>query len=136
MSWASFHYELDGVEHLDDMGQSVSAEELCAAMAAGEDTTTSQVDVEQYVDHFERFTRLRPAHGLSRGPARQRNDVRRPLRVVLCTDICVISNALLIHATLPEVDATVNPALCAGVTPASHQVALSTMQIRQIGIAG
>lgn len=54
----------------------------------------------------------------------------------LCTDICATSNALLIHATLPEVDVAVNPALCAGVTPASHQAALSTMQMCQIAIAG
>ncbi|MEG1633981.1 MAG: isochorismatase family cysteine hydrolase, partial [Oscillospiraceae bacterium] len=46
----------------------------------------------------------------------------------LCTDICVISNALLIKAFLPEAEIIVDAACCAGVTPASHQTALSAMK--------
>lgn len=50
----------------------------------------------------------------------------------LCTDICVVSNALLIKATLPEVPVLVNPRLCAGVTPAAHEAALATMRSCQV----
>lgn len=52
----------------------------------------------------------------------------------VCTDICVISNALLIKANLPEADICVDSALCAGVTPANHAAALQTMQSCQITV--
>lgn len=52
----------------------------------------------------------------------------------LCTDICVISNALLIKAYLPEVPVVVDAACCAGVTPQSHQNALEAMKVCQIQI--
>lgn len=52
----------------------------------------------------------------------------------LCTDICVISNALLIKAYLPEVKITVDSACCAGVTPDSHNNALSAMKMCQIEV--
>lgn len=52
----------------------------------------------------------------------------------LCTDICVISNALLIKAFLPEVKIIVDAACCAGVTPESHRNALLAMQICQISV--
>jgi nicotinamidase/pyrazinamidase len=52
--------------------------------------------------------------------------------VGLCTDICVISNALLIKAFLPEIEVSVDPACCAGVTPESHEAALKTMASCQI----
>ena len=51
----------------------------------------------------------------------------------LCTDICVVSNALLLKATMPEVPISVDPACCAGVTPESHEAALLTMQMCQVG---
>ena len=51
----------------------------------------------------------------------------------LCTDICVVSNALLLKATMPEVKISVDPACCAGVTPESHEAALLTMQMCQVG---
>lgn len=54
--------------------------------------------------------------------------------VGLCTDICVISNALLIKAYAPEVAITVDAACCAGVTPESHEIALSAMKMCQISI--
>ena len=57
-------------------------------------------------------------------------------RVGLCTDICVISNALLIKARLPEVPVSVDPDCCAGVTPQSHETALAAMKMCQIGIGG
>ena len=52
--------------------------------------------------------------------------------VGLCTDICVISNALLVKAFLPEVPVIVDAACCAGVTPESHQRALEAMKVCQI----
>lgn len=52
----------------------------------------------------------------------------------VCTDICVISNALLIKATLPEADLVVDSALCAGVTPALHEAALAVMRSCQIDV--
>ena len=52
----------------------------------------------------------------------------------LCTDICVISNALLTKAFLPEVPVTVDASCCAGVTPESHENALNAMKICQIQI--
>lgn len=50
----------------------------------------------------------------------------------LCTDICVISNALLLKAFLPEVPVCVDAACCAGVTPKSHKNALEAMKMCQI----
>ncbi|MDE5951079.1 MAG: cysteine hydrolase [Acetatifactor sp.] len=50
----------------------------------------------------------------------------------VCTDICVVSNALTIKAHLPEVPIYVDPACCAGVTPQAHEAALATMKSCQI----
>ena len=52
----------------------------------------------------------------------------------LCTDICVVSNALLLKAALPEMPLFVDAACCAGVTPESHEAALTTMKFCQITI--
>ena len=52
----------------------------------------------------------------------------------LCTDICVISNAMLIKAFAPESKITVHADLCAGVTPESHDIALKAMKACQINI--
>ena len=52
--------------------------------------------------------------------------------VGLCTDICVISNAMLAKATLPEVPVSVIADCCAGVTPESHERALEAMKTCQI----
>ena len=54
--------------------------------------------------------------------------------VGVCTDICVISNAMLIKAFDPEVLVQVDSACCAGVTPESHQNALNAMKQCQIEI--
>ena len=54
--------------------------------------------------------------------------------VGLCTDICVISNAMLIKAALPEITVRVRGELCRGVTPESHDTALSAMRACQIEI--
>ncbi len=52
----------------------------------------------------------------------------------LCTDICVISNALLLKASFPEVPIAVDEKCCAGVTPAKHDAAIETMKSCQIDI--
>lgn len=54
--------------------------------------------------------------------------------VGLCTDICVVSNAMLIKAALPEIDVKVVADACAGVTPETHAAALTTMKMCQIEI--
>lgn len=54
--------------------------------------------------------------------------------VGLCTDICVVSNALLLKAAFPEVTIRVDAACCAGVTPESHRAALQTMKMCQIEV--
>lgn len=56
--------------------------------------------------------------------------------VGLCTDICVVSNALILKATFPEVEITVDAGCCAGVTPKSHQAALETMLMCQVNVVG
>ncbi len=52
----------------------------------------------------------------------------------LCTDICVISNAMLIKASLPETQIIVDAACCAGVSPESHLRALDAMKMCQIQV--
>jgi len=52
----------------------------------------------------------------------------------LCTDICVVSNALIIKAAFPNANVRVDKTCCAGVTPESHEAALTTMRMCQIDI--
>jgi len=52
----------------------------------------------------------------------------------LCTDICVVSNALILKANFPEIDIYIDAACCAGVTPETHNAALTTMKMCQIEI--
>lgn len=54
----------------------------------------------------------------------------------LCTDICVVANALLLKAFLPEASISVNASCCAGVTPELHEAALTVMRSCQIDIIG
>lgn len=61
----------------------------------------------------------------------------RPERVELiglCTDICVVSNALGVKAVLPETCVVVDASCCAGVTPRSHDAAVQTMKSCQIDV--
>ncbi len=52
----------------------------------------------------------------------------------LCTDICVISNVMILKAKLPEVPITVDASCCAGVTPQSHANALEAMKMCQVEV--
>ncbi len=54
--------------------------------------------------------------------------------VGLCTDICVVSNALILKASYPEIEISVDSRCCAGVTPATHSAALETMKMCQINV--
>lgn len=56
--------------------------------------------------------------------------------VGLCTDICVISNAMILKAIYPEIPIVVDASCCAGVTPESHKNALEAMKMCQIEIRG
>ena len=52
----------------------------------------------------------------------------------LCTDICVVSNALIIKATFPDAHVKVDGSCCAGVTPETHEAALKTMGMCQVEV--
>ncbi|MCL2357958.1 MAG: cysteine hydrolase [Defluviitaleaceae bacterium] len=52
----------------------------------------------------------------------------------LCTDICVVSNAIMLKNFLPGTEITVNEKCCAGVTPQSHTEAINTMKMCQINV--
>ena len=54
--------------------------------------------------------------------------------VGLCTDICVLSNALLCKAVMPEVPIMVDASCCAGVTPETHRAALTAMASCQVAV--
>ena len=54
--------------------------------------------------------------------------------VGLCTDICVVSNALMLKAFMPEVKISVDSSCCAGVTVEKHEAALETMRSCQINV--
>ena len=54
----------------------------------------------------------------------------------LCTDICVVSNALILKAKLPETRVTVDANCCAGTTEEGHNAALLTMKTCQVNILG
>ncbi len=54
--------------------------------------------------------------------------------VGLCTDICVVSNALILRAYFPDMKITVQSDCCAGVTPKTHEAALETMKMCQIDV--
>lgn len=55
ISYICFHYELDGVNHLDDLGQSIDFKDFYHRMATGSDTKTSQVNADEYEEYFRGF---------------------------------------------------------------------------------
>ena len=54
----------------------------------------------------------------------------------LCTDICVVSNALILRADYPDTEITVDASCCAGTTPENHKAALQVMKSCQINVIG
>lgn len=65
---------------------------------------------------------------------KENKELERVTFIGLCTDICVISNALVTKAFLPEVKVMVEEKCCAGVTPESHKNALEAMKMCQVEI--
>ncbi|MCR5671685.1 MAG: cysteine hydrolase [Butyrivibrio sp.] len=62
---------------------------------------------------------------------------KEPVEIELigvCTDVCVVSNAIMLKAFMPEVEISVDSACCAGVTPQKHKAALETMRSCQINV--
>ncbi len=62
VKYICFHYELDGVEYPDDLGQTIGFEDFYARMAAGADTRTSQVNADEFEAYFEPF--LKDGHDI------------------------------------------------------------------------
>ena len=67
-------------------------------------------------------------------PHWDRENLEQVELVGLCTDICVVSNALIIKAMFPDAEVSVDPRCCAGVTPETHEAALATMKMCQIQV--
>ena len=64
----------------------------------------------------------------------EEDDIKEITFLGVCTDICIISNAILAKATLPEVTVKVVADCCAGVSPETHKTALEAMKLCQIDI--
>lgn len=81
----------------------------------------------------------KPAFGSAELPAvlkkmADSKDIEEIEFIGVCTDICVISNAMIVKAAFPEVPIVITADCCAGVTPASHENALSAMAVCQMKI--
>ncbi len=68
------------------------------------------------------------------GVLKNESDIESITFVGLCTDICVISNAMVVKAFYPEIPLIVDAKACAGVTPQSHKTALEAMKMCQITV--
>lgn len=79
------------------------------------------------------FGSLKLAEAVGEIAEKEKSEVTLEL-VGLCTDICVVSNALLLKAYFPELEIAVDSRCCAGVTPRSHEAALETMRMCQIDV--
>lgn len=55
LSYICFHFELDGRQYLDDLGESVPFDQFYQAMADGAETRTSQINAEEFIEYFEPF---------------------------------------------------------------------------------
>ncbi len=55
INYICFHYKLNGIDYPDDLGQTVPFEEFYKRMDSGEDTQTSQINVTEYLEYFEKF---------------------------------------------------------------------------------
>lgn len=64
----------------------------------------------------------------------EREGIDEIVMVGVCTDICVVSNALIFKALMPEVKITVDASCCAGTTPENHKAALQIMKSCQVNV--
>lgn len=92
---------------------------------SGELDTTNCICVEKGTFGWLHWDETKESNGL---------EMKEIELVGLCTDICVVSNALILKAMFPEAEITVDAELCAGVTPDSHEAALQTMKMCQINV--
>lgn len=95
--------------------------------------------VQEALDAKEYITIRKPTFGSTRLVEMLNDCDQKNTEVTLiglCTDICVVSNAMLLKAFYPEMDITVDASCCAGVTPSSHDAALTTMKMCQIDVIG
>ena len=95
---------------------------------------SSRIPVEEDPVIFEKPTFGSKELGSYLAKLDQKEEIEEIEVIGLCTDICVISNALLIKAFLPETKISVDSSCCAGVTPQSHENALEAMKMCQINI--
>lgn len=122
----------------------------------GEDYLTSQEGKKLPVPHCIRGTKGWQLHPLIEAQRREdsvdkpvfgsaalgqmlyEDNKRDPIRSIeligLCTDICVISNAMILRAFLPETEIIVDASCCAGVSPQSHRTALEAMKACQVRV--
>lgn len=99
-------------------------------------TSHAAIDAGKSVSVFQKdtFGSVDLGHYLADLSIRNKQQIDEVILVGLCTDVCVISNALLIKAFLPETEITVDASCCAGVTVESHKTALAAMKTCQINV--
>ena len=95
---------------------------------------TSAIEIPEGARIFDKETFGSVGLGEALLKENEKSEISEIELVGLCTDICVISNAFLLKAYLPECEISVNSALCRGVTDESHKKALSAMAACQIKI--
>ena len=98
------------------------------------DIACAMYNAQHHIEYFRKDTFGSYDLGIYLARQNKYQPIDEVVLVGLCTDICVISNALLIKAFLPEVKITVDASCCAGVSPESHENALRAMKMCQINI--
>ena len=79
----------------------------------------------------------KPTFGYTRWAEQFKDSSSSKIEIIgVCTDICVISNALMLKAFFPEIEITVDASCCAGVVPETHMAALTVMKSCQINVIG
>ena len=79
----------------------------------------------------------KPTFGYTRWAEQFKDSSSSKIEIIgVCTDICVISNALMLKAFFPEIEITVDASCCAGVTPDKHRSAMEVMKSCQIEVIG
>lgn len=104
----------------------------------GTDGWQLNADIQKALDGRDYIAVEKPAFGsvdLPKLIEKEANGEEFEIELIgLCTDICVVSNALLLKANFPEAPIAVDSSCCAGVTPQAHKSALDTMKSCQIDI--